>query len=261
MNDKTLTVLMIGDVSGLPGMGALYVGLSRFVKDNRVDFVVCNGENAAAGFGIMPDDYYKMKECGCDVITSGNHIWQQSDILPLLDSQDSLLRPANYPQGVAGHGYCTIVKNGITFAVVNLQGRQAMPVIDCPFKIGLSIVEKLHKLTPYVFVDFHAESVEEKEALAYYLDGKVSAIVGTHTHVQTADARILPQGSGYITDLGMTGVQEAVIGSKPELSIQRQLTQLPIRSEVSDGSGAIQGALLTIAKDTGHCLEIKPFTR
>ena len=257
-----LTVLMLGDVSGTAGMGALFLGLSSFVKEIKADFVVCNGENAAGGFGIAPEDFYKMKECGCSVITSGNHIWQKDAIYPLLDSEETLLRPANYPtHEVPGHGYviCSVGKYQI--GVINLQGRNFMPQIDCPFKVGLSTVEKIRKQTPLILVDFHAEDTSEKEALAFYLDGKVSAVVGTHTHVQTSDATILPLKTGYITDLGLTGVQRQVIGSDASVSIQRQITQLPMKSVVAQGVGVLQGIILTLDADSGDCLSIIPFSR
>lgn len=257
---EKLTVIMLGDVSGAPGMGALFLGLSSFVKEVKSDFVICNGENAAGGFGITPDDYYRMRECGCNVITSGNHIWQKDTIYPLLDSEECLLRPANYPSGVQGHGYTIYNLKDTKIGVVNLQGRNFMPNIECPFKVGGKIVDTIRKQTPIIFVDFHAEDTTEKEALSYYLDGKVSAVVGTHTHVQTRDSKILPKGTGYITDLGLTGVQHQVIGSDAKVSIERQLTQLPIKTVVAEGRGVMQGVVIEVEKEIGKCLSIKPFS-
>lgn len=256
-----LTVLMIGDVSGMSGMGALFLGLSDLVKETRADFVICNAENAASGFGISPEEYYRLKEMGVNVVTSGNHIWQKDSIYPLLDSEETLLRPLNYPSSdVPGHGYTIQECGGIKIGVVNLQGRVFMPNIDCPFKTGRHTIEKIRKQTPIILVDFHAEDAQEKEALAFYFDGLVSAVVGTHTHVQTSDAKILPSSTGYITDLGLTGVPNKVIGSDVDVSIQRQLTQLPIKSVVAEGKGIIQGVVLKIDAQTGSCFEITPFS-
>ncbi len=253
---------MLGDVSGAAGMGALFLGLSSFVKEVKADFVICNGENAAGGFGISPDEFYRLKECGCHVITSGNHIWQKDTIYPLLESEETLLRPANYPANdVPGHGYTVYNLKDIKIGVINLQGRNFMPSIDCPFKVGMKIVDNIRRQTPLIFVDFHAEDAQEKEALGFYFDGKVSAVVGTHTHVQTMDAKILPKGTGYITDLGLTGVQNQVIGSDAKVSIERQLTQLPIKTVVAEGKGVIQGVIIEVEKESGKCISIKPFSR
>ena len=248
---------MLGDVSGDPGKRALFVGLSSLVKITGADLVVVNGENAAQGFGIEPEDYYTFKKMGVDVITSGNHIWQKQEIFPLLDSQKDLLRPQNYVGGVPGHGVCTLEKGGVKYAVVNLQGRVDMPVTDDPFRIGRECAEKLFRQGYIVLVDFHAESSLEKESLAFHLDGFASAVVGTHTHVQTMDERILPKGEAYITDIGMTGVQDMVIGSDPAVSIKRQQTQVPVKSVVAEGNGVIKGVVIEIDTETRHALKIE----
>jgi len=250
---------MIGDISGIPGMGALFLGLSQLVKRYKADFIIVNGENAASGFGLTDEDYHKLKQYGVDVITSGNHIWQRQEIYPYLDSKEDLLRPINYPKGVMGHGVCQVKKDGVVYAVVNAQGRIDMPLTDCPFRTTREAVEKLKKQGCLVLVDFHAENSMEKEALGFYLDGLATAVVGTHTHVQTLDEKILPGGTAYITDLGMSGVQNTVIGSKPGLSIKRQLTQVPIRSEVSEGEGVLKGVVISADADTGKALEIIRF--
>ena len=251
-----VNILMLGDVAGSPGMSALFLGLQSLIKKYKVDFCVVNGENAAGGFGISEEDYYNIKKYGADVITSGNHIWQKSEIYPLLDSKDDLLRPLNYPKGVMGHGLCTVKKNGVTYSVISLQGRVDMPVTDCPFKSVKETIEKIKKTSDVILVDFHAESSLEKEAMGFFLDGSVSAIVGTHTHIQTMDEKILPKGSGYITDLGLTGVHSGVIGSNPDISIERQLTQIPMKSEIADEAGEIQGVLLTVDTESGLCTKI-----
>lgn len=255
-----LRVLMIGDVSGSAGMGALFIGLSSLIRDKKADFVIINGENAAGGFGITREDYASLKSMGADVITSGNHIWQKEEILPLLDSSDDILRPINYPDPCVGKGWTIKKKGNIEIGVINAQGRMSMSPIDDPMKRTDQAVREIRKRTPLIFVDFHAEDTVEKEAFAFYLDGKVSAVCGTHTHVQTADEKILPKGTAYITDLGLTGVTDAVIGSDPAKSIERQLTQLPIKSEVASGEAHIQGVVITVNTESGKAESIERFT-
>lgn len=252
-------VLMIGDISGTPGMGALFLSLNTLKKKYSADLVVVNGENAASGFGISDEDYYKMKAYGADVITSGNHIWQKSEIYPLLDSKEDLLRPINYPKGVMGHGVCLASRGSHKFCVINAQGRVDMPITDDPFKITKEVAEKYRKDGYLVLVDFHAENSMEKEALGFYLDGIASVVVGTHTHVQTFDEKILPCGTAYITDLGMSGVQGQVIGSKATISISRQLSQVPYKNEVADGPGALKGVAVTIDEESGKAVSIQRF--
>ncbi len=256
-----MVVLLLGDVCGQPGSRALFLGLHTLVKDYRADMVVVNGENAAGGFGLNTELMNQFFSLGVTVITSGNHIWQQDDLRPMLDSEKRLLRPANYPPAAPGHGSVVVEVKGHKVGVLNLQGRQSLPTIDCPFRVGAEQVAKLRKQTPVILVDFHAESPEEKEALALHFDGKVSAVVGTHTHVQTADEKILPQKTAYITDLGLCGPGESVIGSKSEISIERQLTQMPLRSEIADTAPLLQGVCLTVDVKNGHALSIERFTR
>ncbi len=259
MTKNTLRVLLLGDVSGDAGLGALFMGLSSAVDDNNIDFVICNGENAADGFGITIDNYNKMKTYGVDVITSGNHIWQKDEIFTLLDSQDDILRPLNYPEPCIGSGSTIKECKGFKIGVINLQGRIELPDTDDPFKKAEAAVRKIRKETPIIFVDFHAESPEEKEALSFFLDGTVTAVVGTHTHVQTMDEKILPGGTAYITDLGLTGVHNVVIGSRVDKAIERQLTQLPIRSEVAEGKGTMDGVIVEVDTESGKALSIKRF--
>ena len=256
----TLRVLMIGDVSGSAGIGALFIGLSSLIKEKKADFTIINGENAAGGFGITREDYASIKKLGADVITSGNHIWQKDEILPLLDSSDDILRPINYPDPCVGKGWTIKKKGSISIGVINAQGRIQMSPIDDPMKRVDQAVREIRKTTPLIFVDFHAEDTVEKEAFAFYFDGKVSAVSGTHTHVQTADEKILPKGTAYITDLGLTGVTDAVIGSDPAKSIERQLTQLPIKSEVASGDAHIQGVVIEAEISTGKAISIERFT-
>ncbi len=253
----TVRVLQIGDVSGSSGMGALFLSLKSIVKDEKIDFVIVNGENASSGFGIDESDYKAFMNMGVDVITSGNHIWQKEEIYPILEREDNILRPYNYPPGTIGKGY--VIKNGI--AVINAEGRYSMTPIDCPFQTVGALVEKIRKTTKLIFVDFHAERTEEKEAFAFFLDGQVTAVCGTHTHVQTMDEKILKNGTAYITDLGLTGVLDSVIGSREDKAIERFLTQLPIKSEVKEGKATVQGVVIEADKDSGKALSIKRISR
>ncbi|MBQ7729737.1 MAG: TIGR00282 family metallophosphoesterase, partial [Spirochaetales bacterium] len=247
MSNKTFTTLLLGDIYGDPGCRVLFMKLQTLKKKYRADFVVVNGENAFKGFGIIPSQVDMLFGIGVDVITSGNHIWQQEDIYPYLDSQSSLLRPANYGNLVQGHGY--VVKDNV--CVINLQGRMNMPATDDPFKCAQDILKKLDSKVKTIFVDFHAESPEEKEAMGFFLDGKVTAVVGTHIHVQTMDEKILPNGTAYITDLGMCGPKGSIIGSDPELAIKRQLTQMPMKAQVLDAAAEIHGVCIRSDAETG----------
>jgi metallophosphoesterase (TIGR00282 family) len=253
---SAIRVFLVGDVVGRSGCRALFMSLQSLVKETRADAVIANGENAADGLGLTPDLAEGMFKSGVDVITSGNHIWQKREILPLLDSEARLLRPENYPSGVPGHGSCVVNKKGVELAVLNLQGRQSMHSLRCPFVVGLEQARRLRNRTKVLVVDFHAEASEEKEALCLYLDGSVSAVIGTHTHVQTADERILPQGTACLTDVGMTGPASGVIGMKAEISINRALTQIPYKMEVADEESVVSGVLVEVDVATGRSLSI-----
>jgi metallophosphoesterase (TIGR00282 family) len=248
-------------VVGQPGCRAVFMSLQSLVKELKVDVVIANGENAADGLGLTPVLAEGLFKSGVDVITSGNHIWQKREILPLLDSETRLLRPENYPTGVPGHGSCVVSKKGVEIAVLNLQGRLNMYNVRCPFSVGLDLAKRLRSQARVIVVDFHAEAPEEKEALSLYLDGLVSAVIGSHTHVQTADERILSRGTGCITDVGMTGPKNGVIGMKPDISIRRALTQIPYKMEVEDTETVISGVLLEIDTDTGRSLSISRVSR
>ncbi len=251
-----LKALLLGDIVGQPGCRAIFIGLKTLKRKHKADLVVINGENAADGFGITPEIVNNIFAEGADVITTGNHIWQKREIDKYLESQERLLRPANYPAGVPGKGYCTFEIKGNKIAVLNLQGRENMQSIDCPFKKSIEIIRKIKNEIKIIIIDFHAEATEEKEALALFLDGKVSAVVGTHTHVQTADERILPEGTAYITDLGMSGPVMSVIGSLTEISIKRFLTQMPLKIEIADNPAYISGTLIEIDTETGRAIKI-----
>lgn len=251
-----IRALILGDVVGSPGSRALFFGLKKLIKDYKADLVVVNGENAAEGFGLTPDDTDRIFSAGADVITSGNHIWQKREVFGLLDSEERLLRPANYPPGVPGHGYCVVEKKGRRIGVINLLGRSRMGFSgECPFRIGKKIIQQLQGKADFFLIDFHAEDPMEKEALAYHLDGQASLVFGTHTHIQTADERILPQGTGYITDIGMVGPEGSVIGSDPEQSIRRSLSQLPIKMEVMESSALVCGILVELEEGKTKSIE------
>ena len=257
MPADTINILFLGDIIGQPGNRAIFFNLKSLIKKYNADFTIVNGENSAEGFGILPAAADQMFLSGADVITTGNHVWQKPEIYPYLDEKDAILRPANFPSGVPGHGSCLVEKHGIKLAVLNLQGRENMSSIECPFRCGRELVKKLKKETPFILVDFHAESSAEKEALACHLDGQVSALVGTHTHVQTADERILKGGTAYITDVGMTGPMDSVIGTIKEISIERSLSQMPLKMEIADLPVTCCGVLIKLDGQSGKALSIE----
>ena len=257
----TLKALLLGDVVGQPGCRAVFVGLKKLIKDYKADVVMVNGENAAEGFGITPENVQMIFSSGADVITTGNHVWQKKEIYPLLESKAELLRPANYPKKAPGHGSCVIDVKGTKVAFLNLQGRVDMPNIDCPFSIAREELRLLKKETKIIIVDFHAENVEEKEALALYLDGQVTSVTGTHTHIQTADERIFEKGTAFLSDIGMTGPMDGVIGSVSETAIRRQQTQMPLKMEIENLPATLNGVLITIDKKTGKSLSIERISK
>lgn len=249
--------LMLGDVVGQPGCRALFVGLNSLVRETQADAVIVNGENADDGFGITPSIADRLLALGVDVITTGNHIWQKDDIISFMERNGRVLRPANYPKSTPGSGFFLLEKKGVKIGVMNLIGRKNLLSVDCPFSIGKKIINEHKKNCDFFLVDFHAEEVEEKECLAYFLDGLASVVFGTHTHIQTADERILPKGTGYISDIGMCGPVDSVIGSDPALSIQREMTQMPIKLQVLDNDSQLSGILCDIEIKTGRCLAIQ----
>ena len=253
---RTITALLLGDVVGQPGCRALFIGLPQLIKRLRADIVILNGENADEGFGLTEELARQFFSLGVHVITTGNHIWQREEIRPFLDKDQRILRPANYPKA-PGHGHTVVTAGGVSVGVINLQGRHQMVPIDCPFQTAHQLIEKMQRQTKVIFIDFHAELAQEKEALARYVDGTVSAVVGTHTHVQTADEQILAKGSAYITDLGLCGPTDGVIGSDPNIAIERQLTQIPLRNKILDAPSHVQGVVCTVDPDTGKALSIK----
>jgi len=249
--------LFLGDLVGRPGYGAFLSALPLLKQQYSPDLLVVNAENAAPdGLGLLPDQFAELEAAGVDVVTTGNHVWEKKELYPTLASEDSLLRPDNYSSALPGKGWCVVEKHGWKAVVLNLQGRQRMAMIDDPFQRATALLEKLAPLTPLVFCDFHAEAPDEKEAFGYWLDGRVTAVVGTHTHVATADERVLPQGTAFQSDLGMCGPEGSVIGGDPEVSVQRALTMLPLRSTILDAPAKVRGALITADRVTGRALSI-----
>lgn len=253
-----MRILFIGDICGRPGRLALRERLGRLIDTHYIDLVVANGENAAAGFGLTVDVADELFGLGIDVLTSGNHIWDKKDILDLLDSDERLLRPANYPGDAPGRGagiYRTA--GGIKVGIINLEGRVFMNNLDCPFQAADRLVEKMRQTTPVILVDFHAEATSEKIALGWHLAGRVSAVVGTHTHIQTADERLLPPGTAYISDVGMTGSRDGVIGMRREQVIDKFLNQRPTRFEICKKDPAINAVVIEVDSATGRAVRIE----
>jgi len=258
MKEKKVNILFIGDIVGKAGRKAVNGILPMLLHKKKVDLVIANGENAAGGFGITSKIVYELLTGPVDLLTSGNHIWDKKEIVSILEKENGLLRPANYSEDVPGNGSVVInTKTGIPVGVINVSGRIFMDNIECPFKVSLKEIEKLRRSTPIIIVDFHAEATSEKEALGWFLDGRVSAVLGTHTHVQTADERILPQNTAYITDVGMSGSMDSVIGFKKEIIIERFTTQLPKKFEVANKNIHLQGVIITIDSSTGKATKIE----
>lgn len=253
-----VNILFIGDVVGKTGRNGLARVLDSLLTEHSVDLCIANGENAAGGFGLTPDTANDLFRLGVDVLTSGNHIFDKREILDHFAKDTRILRPANYPSGTPGLGtYLAKLKNGTQVGVLNLMGRVFMDTVDCPFKRADEEVEKLRKKTKIIFVDMHAEVTSEKVAMGRYLDGRVSAVLGSHTHVQTADDCILRQGTAYLSDAGMTGPMDSVIGIKTENAISKFLTRLPRRLETAGGEAQVHGALVSVNEETGRAEKIQ----
>jgi len=257
-----MNILCIGDVVGRPGREAIAKLLPQIKKEHKIELVVANVENAAGGAGVTPKVVKELLDYGCNVLTSGDHIWDRREILNIIDEEKALLRPANLVEGLPGEGYCIVsTDNNVEVGVINLQGRVFMSPIECPFKTAARIIEKIKSKASVILVDIHAEATSEKIALGYFLDGRVSSVVGTHTHVQTADEKILPQGTAYITDLGMTGPCDSVIGQRKEKIIERFLTGMPIKFNVASDDMQLQGVILDIDPKTKKANSIKRLKR
>jgi hypothetical protein len=252
-----MNILFIGDIVGSPGRRAVEEILPRLVDQYFIDLVVANGENASGGLGITPAVADQLLNNGIDLLTSGNHIWKHKEIQAYLADTDRLLRPANYPPESPGRGYAIVeTAAGEPVAVINLEGRVFMNPLDCPFRTVDRILNDLPQEVKVIVVDMHAEATSEKQAMGWFLDGRVSAVVGTHTHIQTADARVLPGGTGYLTDAGMTGPVDSVIGMRREIILERFWSQMPQPFKVATQNIQLQGVLLKIDPQ-GRCREIQ----
>lgn len=253
---KELKILAIGDIVGKAGRNILASRLQGIAEKERIDLVIANGENSAGGMSMTSEVTKDLFSLGIHVITSGNHVWNNSDIMQIINSEKYLLRPANYPEDVPGKGYCLFNVKGSRICVINLMGRVMMNPLDCPFRRFDAIYEIVKNESSAIIVDFHAEATSEKQAFGWYVDGRASAVFGTHTHVQTADNRILPGGTGYITDIGMTGAFDSVIGMKKERSLRFFLTQTRARFEPAEGDPGINGVIMKIDAN-GKCTEMR----
>ncbi|MBI2874273.1 MAG: TIGR00282 family metallophosphoesterase [Firmicutes bacterium] len=242
-----LRILFIGDICGRPGRRCLEALLPKLKAELVPDLIIGNAENAAGGNGLTREVAGELFSLGLDVLTTGNHVWDKAEILEFIDTDPRIIRPANYPQGTPGKGWTTVkAADGVAVGVLNLAGRVFMADLDCPFQVADQSLLKLRELTPVILVDFHAEATSEKQALAWYLDGRCTAIFGTHTHVQTADSRILPGGTAYITDTGMTGPRDSVIGVRSDLVIERFRKQMPVRFEPAKGPAILNAVWVDI---------------
>ncbi len=256
-----IRILFVGDVMGGPGRRIVRAHLDGIVDSERVDFVIVNVENAAGGFGLTAAVLEELDDIGVDVFTSGNHVWDKKEGVPLLDAHPSLLRPANYPAGNPGRGWCVEeTAAGVPVAVVNLQGQAMMAPIDNPFRVADRVLEEIRSERPdvrVVVVDMHAEATSEKQAMGWHLDGRVTAVLGTHTHVPTADERILPGGTALQTDVGMTGPYESVIGMRADKVLERFLLNTPRPFQPAKGDPQLRGALVDADETTGRALAIR----
>lgn len=253
-----MKVLFIGDIVGRVGRVATKALLPSIVDRYKIDLVIANGENLAGGFGLTDKTVAEVLNCGVHIITTGNHIWDKKEFIPQISKENRVLRPLNYPPKVPGYGSIIYpLSDGRKVAVINLSGRVFMSNMDCPFRIGIEEVERLSNITNVIIIDFHAEATSEKIAFGYFMDGKVSAVIGTHTHVQTADEKVLPGGTAYITDVGMTGPYNSIIGIEKEQIIQRFLTNMPMRFETAKGEGTFSAVVIEINETTGKSTAIQ----
>ncbi len=253
-----MRLLIIGDIVGRSGRRAVKVNVGSLRKEFNLDFVIANGENVAGGKGITEDTARDLFLNGVDVLTMGNHVWNKREAYAYLDRESRIVRPANYPPGTPGRGWAIYTAPGnITICVINLAGRIFLEALDCPFRRVDEIVKRIKEQARIIIVDFHAEATSEKMAMGWYLSGRVSAVVGTHTHVQTADERILPGGTAYITDLGMTGPMDSVIGVKKDVVIEKFISGIPRYFEVATGPFQFNGAIIEIDEGTGEAVSIR----
>uniref|UniRef100_A0A7C4AJQ0 TIGR00282 family metallophosphoesterase n=1 Tax=Thermodesulfovibrio aggregans TaxID=86166 RepID=A0A7C4AJQ0_9BACT len=258
MQSSTVRVLFIGDIVGKPGRQILKVLLPKITQQYEIEFVIANAENAAGGFGITENIGKEIFSYGVDLITTGNHVWDKKEAIAYIAKESRVLRPLNYPSGVPGSGsIVTKTKKDNSIAVINVSGRVFMSLLDCPFKTSTEEIKRIKQQTDLIFIDFHAEATSEKMAFAYYFDGQVSAVIGTHTHVQTADEKILPKGTAYITDVGMTGPEDSIIGFKKEEIIEKFLDSMPRKFEVPSSSAIFSAVVVEADPQTGLAKNIK----
>lgn len=248
--------MMIGDICGQPGRHTAAHFIPLFKEKYNLDFIIANGENSAGGVGITANVLEELLEMGIDSITTGNHVWDKKEVFNFIDTEESLIRPANYPPGTPGKGYHILSVQNRKIAIINLLGRVFMPPIDCPFRVADQILSEIKNICDIIIIDFHAEATSEKLALGYYLDGQVSCIAGTHTHIQTADERIFPRGTAYISDIGMVGSWNSILGVDKEPVIKKFLTGLPVKFNVAADTEAIFGAIIIKLDDTNKVTEI-----
>ncbi|MGA8037105.1 MAG: TIGR00282 family metallophosphoesterase [Candidatus Acidiferrales bacterium] len=253
-----MKILFIGDVVGSPGRKIVHDRLADIVVQRKIDLCIANGENSASGFGITPRLAEELFSSGVEVITGGNHIWDRKEIIDFFPHEPRLIRPANFPEGSAGKGqYVGVARNGVKFAVLNLQGRTFMTPLEDPFRTVNRELESLPADLKVIVVDMHAEATSEKQAMGWHLDGRVSAVLGTHTHVPTADNRVLPGGTAYITDVGMTGPHDSVIGMEKKPIVQRFLDSMPTKFTVAEGDVQMNSVEIDVDPETGRAKSIE----
>ncbi|MBR6014207.1 MAG: TIGR00282 family metallophosphoesterase [Selenomonadaceae bacterium] len=252
-----MRILMTGDVFGRTGRRAFAEHTAKLKKEKNIDMVVVNGENAAHGKGLTLPTLNALYSGGADVVTTGNHIWDKKDVLAFIDQEPFLLRPANYPANTPGKGFCIFPYKAKNIGVINLQGRVFMNSLDCPFSCASEILKEIQRECDIILVDFHAEATSEKMALAYFLDGKITALVGTHTHVQTADEKILPNGTAYITDLGMTGPINSIIGVQPDSVVEQFTTCILKKFEPAEGACVYCGLIIEVDDKTNRAVKVE----
>ena len=252
-----MRILMVGDVFGRAGRRAFAEHTAKIRSEKNIDLVVVNGENAAHGKGLTLPTFNALLSGGADIVTTGNHIWDKKDVLAFIDREPFLIRPANYPANTPGKGFCVYPYKAKNVGVINLQGRVFMPPLDCPFTRAEEVLKELRRECDIILVDFHAEATSEKMAMAYFLDGKVNAVVGTHTHVQTADERILPRGTAFITDLGIVGPINSIIGVNPDSVVEQFLTCRLAKFEPAEGECIYCGLIIDIDDRTNRTLSVE----
>ena len=252
-----MRIMLVGDVVGRAGRRAFRTITPRLRVEHGIDVVIVNGENSAGGKGYTRKALDELYAGGADVVTSGNHVWDKKDVFDFVDDEPFLVRPANYPAGTPGRGYCIFPFRAVNVAVMNLSGRSFMPALDCPFQKVDELLAEIGGLADVVVLDFHAETTSEKLAMGYYLDGRADIVVGTHTHVQTADERILPGGTAYITDLGMVGAQDSILGVRKDIVIQKFRTGMPVRFEMAEGAAEYAAVIVDIDPSGGRTAQIE----